>query len=269
MHTKKIQFKGPWVIQKISSQHSPYFTCENFEDLKLVIELAKAEKKFKAIILEGADRYFSAGASKRSLLKAHPVSEIHHIQQVPPLLMSAPIPTIAVMKGSAIGEGFVLGLLCDMPLLAEDSLYGVNFMALGLTQGMGSTFILEEALGALMSRRLLLTGTFLKGCEFKKAGGPLSATILPKKEIRSEVAKILSALQEIPREVLEMVKGQMREKRGALLHNALKAERLMQRQLSPSHSPMPSSRLSIQDFQRALEQGNEHDLGATRGGKFD
>ncbi|MDT7041216.1 enoyl-CoA hydratase-related protein [Candidatus Nitronereus thalassa] len=235
-----ILFQGPWVTLKVGTPKSPYFTRECFENLKLVIELTKAEKKFKAIVLEGEGRYFSAGASRQALLKSRPnTSILHYAGEVPQLLMAAPVPTIAVMKGHAVGGGFILGLLCDIPLMAEESLYGVNFMALGFSPGMGSTFILEEAIGAPFARRLLLTGALVKGREFKKAGGPLSATVCARADLDSQVTQILAALEDIPRDVLETYKHALRKKREQLLRKALDDERVMQYQIFSKPQTIP------------------------------
>ncbi len=96
-------------------------------------ELA-TDDSLHAVLVEGGSRYFSAGADREALLTSGARAEVAKLcDEVPALLLKIPVPTVAAMVGHGVGGGLVLGLWCDMAVLAMESLYGVNFMELGFT----------------------------------------------------------------------------------------------------------------------------------------
>jgi polyketide biosynthesis enoyl-CoA hydratase PksI len=138
------------------------------------------------------------------------------------------VPTVAAMAGHAIGGGFMLGLWCESAVLAEESLYGVNFMALGFTPGMGATSLLEEAVGAPLARELLFTGRIIKGRELKAAGGPLAYAVVPRAEVRARALSIAREMAAVPRGALLLLKLRLAARRSVLLEAATKEEHMLQ-----------------------------------------
>ena len=202
------------------------------------VEKLKANKSIKCVILEGGERYFCAGASRDTLLP--PSSEAddllrscpcEYFAQIPRLLLSLPIPTIAAMKGHAIGGGFLLGLWCDIIVMSQESLYGANFMALGFTPGMGATGVLEEVFGGPLARELLFTGRLIKGSEIKTLAGMFAHAVIPQQEVRNRAIAIASEIAEIPREALILLKQTLSAKRKIFLEEAVEAEIEMQKTL--------------------------------------
>lgn len=204
------------------------------------VEKLKVNESIKCVILEGGQRYFCAGASRDTLLPNSPETETDNLlqscpceyfAQIPRLLLSLPIPTIAAMGGHAIGGGFLLGLWCDIIVMSQESLYGANFMALGFTPGMGATAVLEEVFGGTLARELLFTGRLIKGSEIKALTGMLTHAVIPREEVRNRAIAIASEIAEVPREALILLKQTLSAKRKNLLEEAVKAEIEMQKTL--------------------------------------
>ena len=103
--------------------------------------------------------------------------------EIPHLLLDIPVPTIAAMTGHAIGGGFMVGMWCDMPVLAEESRYGMNAVTLGVPPVMGATEILPEIIGASLTQRLLYTGRLVKGRTFKANDSGLASAVYPKADV--------------------------------------------------------------------------------------
>jgi polyketide biosynthesis enoyl-CoA hydratase PksI len=225
----KIEPIAPGIVSlKIASDDQPYLENSTILALAAAAETLTAAQSIRAIVVEGGARYFSAGASRAALISADPASTItNYVAEVPRLLLGLPVPTIAAMVGHAIGGGLVLGLWCDIALLGEESLYGVNFMALGFTPGMGATMLLEEAVGAPLARELLFTGRLMKGRELKAAGGPIAPMVVPCAEVRTRAIAIAQELAEVPRDALVLLKQTLSAKRSASLERALKDEQAM------------------------------------------
>jgi enoyl-CoA hydratase/carnithine racemase len=210
------------VSVRVATDDAPYIEAEFKDRFAAAVVALAADASARAVLVEGGERYFSAGASLASLLRADAGREVpRYAAELPLLVLDVPVPTIAVMAGHAIGGGFALGLLTDLPLLAEESLYGMNFMALGITPGMGSTVLLEDALGPRLARELLFTGRMLKGRELLAAGAP----VLPKARLREHALGLAREIAAVPREATLRLKAMLSGRRRERLERALAEER--------------------------------------------
>ena len=68
------------------------------------------------------------------------------------------IPTIAAVRGPAIGAGMNIALACDVRIAAPDAAFGATFSKIGLHPGGGCTYFLTQALGPQRALRVLLDG---------------------------------------------------------------------------------------------------------------
>jgi len=68
------------------------------------------------------------------------------------------IPTIAAVRGQAIGAGANLALSCDVRIAAPDAKLVMAFTRIGLHPGGGATYFLAKALGRERALRVLLDG---------------------------------------------------------------------------------------------------------------
>ncbi|KAJ3065912.1 putative enoyl CoA hydratase [Podochytrium sp. JEL0797] len=91
-------------------------------------------------------------------------------------IRALPFPTIAAINGHAVGAGACITLACDLRLMAGDcgAKIGFNFVKLGLTPGMGGSFMLPNLIGHQAASRLLLTGDLVSAQEAKDLGLVLS-----------------------------------------------------------------------------------------------
>lgn len=210
------------VSLRVASDEAPYIEAGFKERFAAAVDALKADVRARVVLLEGGNRYFSAGASRASLLRKDAGRELpRYAAELPLLVLDIPVPTIAVMSGHAIGGGFALGLLSDLPLLAEESLYGMNFMALGITPGMGATVLLEEALGPRLARELLFTGRTVKGRDL----APRGAHVLPKADVRGRALSLAEQVAAAPREALVRLKAMLAGRRRERLQRVLEEER--------------------------------------------
>lgn len=231
---------GGIVSLQISTDDNPYMDGSFVARLASVVEELKGDQSVRAVVIEGGTRYFSAGASREALVAADPqVATIPWIAEIPRLVLSLPMPTVAAMSGHAIGGGFLIGLWCDIAVLAEESLYGINAAALGITPVMGSTMILEQALGAALARELLYTGRIVKGLEIKQWYTPLSHAVVPRANVRERALAIAQEIADVPREPVALFKQALSRKRRAALEQALEIENGMYQDLLCETGALP------------------------------
>lgn len=213
-------------ILRVASDARPYLGPDTVQLLRQTVAELHQNASVRALVLTGGDRYFCAGASRESLLAQGTEHTIpFYAAELPRALLEIPVPTVAAMAGHGIGGGLVLGLWCDVPVLAQESLYGANFMALGFTPGMGATIALEEALGAPLARELIMTGRMLKGREF--AGSMLGHAVVPRAEVLARAQELAEELGGTAREAALLLKSTLAQRRRARLEEALREERAM------------------------------------------
>ena len=217
---------------RISEDDAPYLdTTGAVRELEEAVETLRNDASVRALLLEGGRPYFSAGADRALLTDPDAQTKIAAFcQRFPSLLLDLPVPTVAAMVGHAVGGGWLVGLWCDLAIHARESLYGANFMQLGFTPGMGSTVMVEAAVGAPLARELLFSGRLVKGKELAATGGALAHSVFPRTEVRERALGIAREIAEAPRTSLVLLKETLSANRRARLEDALEAEARMHAQ---------------------------------------
>ena len=144
---------------------------ETVRNLEQAFRAVSESTKISVVILAGLPDIFCAGASKE-LLQMLVEGRIEPKELgLPRLLMECPVPVIAAMQGNAVGGGFALGLGADIVILNERQRYGFNFMDLGLTPGMGVTWLARERLGSAVGDELMYSAEYRRGRDFARLAG--------------------------------------------------------------------------------------------------
>ena len=125
----------------------------------------------RAVVVSGAGDAFSGGGDLAMLERLRSVSFAESRDFMLGFyrrylsILDVPVPTIAAVRGPAIGAGLAVALACDLVLFADDAKLAVNFAALGLHPGMGVTYTLPLRVGPERARELLFTGRLFDGRE--------------------------------------------------------------------------------------------------------
>jgi len=123
----------------------------------------------KALILQGEGRHFSHGADPEKLreqLRA-PVfqHELDRGKELLALLVDAPIPLLALVRGGCLGAGLELALCCHFRFAASSSLFGFPEVELGLVPGFGGPLFLDGVASRRAAADLLLSGRMIGAAE--------------------------------------------------------------------------------------------------------
>lgn len=136
------------------------------------VEALDADPACRAIVITGAGtRAFAAGADVAELAT----------QSAESLRASAGFrgwdrvaavgtPTIAAVRGYALGGGAELAMACDMIVAADDATFGQPEIKLGLIPGAGGTQRLARAVGKARAMELVLTGRSIPAVEAERLG---------------------------------------------------------------------------------------------------
>jgi len=226
MSALQIQTVAPGIASvAVSTDAEPHFAWTAAE-LATAMTGVASDPATRVILLEGGTTYFSAGGNKQLLVGPDAQQSVPAlVAAIPRVLLDVEVPLIAVVVGHALGGGLGLALCCDLMLLAEESLYGANFVALGFPPGMGSTVLLAEMVGEPLAREMLFTGRVVKGRELARASGAIAHAVLPRAGVRRRALEIAGEVAAVPRETLVAAKRLVAGRRRAAVLAAVDAER--------------------------------------------
>jgi enoyl-CoA hydratase len=89
------------------------------------------------------------------------------------------------VNGAALGAGFGLAAACDIMLCAEEALFGMPEIDVGLA---GGAAMLREFFGRSRQRRMMFTGMKLTGAEMYRLG--IVEACVPREQLLDEALKI-------------------------------------------------------------------------------
>jgi enoyl-CoA hydratase len=159
------------------------------------LEALDADPACRAIVLTGAgDRAFAAGADIKELATQSAAS-LHAGGRFAAWdrLSRIRTPTIAAVRGFALGGGCELAMTCDMIVAGDDATFGQPEIMLGVMPGAGGTQRLTRAIGQARAMELILTGRPMRAHEAEAAGlvtrvVPAEATVGAALELAAQVA---------------------------------------------------------------------------------
>lgn len=123
--------------------------------------LMNAAAKARVLLVRGTGKAFCAGADlkeRRGMDAEQRAAHNAAINAFIQALASAPMPTIAVINGHALGGGCEVALACDMRLAASDAMIGLTETRIGAIPGAGATQRLPRQIGSALALELMMTG---------------------------------------------------------------------------------------------------------------
>ena len=114
-----------------------------------------------ALVLRAKGRAFCAGADlkeRRGMSEADRYAHNRAINVAVNALEGAPVPTIAVINGIAMGGGLELALGCDIRIAAESAQLGLTESRIGAIPGAGGTQRLPRLIGISRALDMMYSG---------------------------------------------------------------------------------------------------------------
>jgi len=151
------------------------------DDIKCVIFTGAGEKAF----ISGADIGELRNRKRDAAFKRINNSlfrEIESFQQ----------PTIAAIRGWALGGGCELSMACDLRVAGESARLGQPEVGLGIIPGAGATYRLPRLVGLGRARELIFTGRIIRAHEAEEMG--LVNRVVPDEEVLDEARSLAHAI---------------------------------------------------------------------------
>jgi enoyl-CoA hydratase/carnithine racemase len=156
---------------------------------------AALQKPPRLLVITGAgERAFSAGVDVRDHLDGREREMLRAVYENCAIFeewRARGIPTVALVKGYALGGGCELAALCDTVIAREDALFGLPEITLGVFPPLAAVYF-PSLIGYQATMRLLLTGEILKAAEAFRLG--LVHQVLPARRFLADAEELLVML---------------------------------------------------------------------------
>ena len=148
------------------------------------------DSEIGALIVTGAgDKAFVAGADIGQLRERKSPEAFRRINQALfRRLEEFPAPTIAAVRGWALGGGCELAMACDLRVAGESAKFGQPEVGLGIIPGAGGTHRLQRLVGVGKARELIFTGDIIDAAEAEKIG--LVNRVVPDAEVAAAAGEL-------------------------------------------------------------------------------
>lgn len=131
----------------------------------------------RAVVVSGAGRAFCAGVEIATLSEA--IETTNEAQRyaafelggdMAEAVESIPQPTVVALHGYVIGGGIVLAAACDLRIAAQDTVFSIPEIDLGIPLAWGGIERLVREMGPALTKELVMTGRRFTAQEAKDAG---------------------------------------------------------------------------------------------------
>ena len=128
----------------------------------------------RVMILTGAGGEFCSGAdlsdggARRA--NTHALASMRNITDVAMSLARIPQPTIAKVRGVAVGAGCNMALMCDLVVCSDTARFAEIFAKRGLSLDFGGSWVLPRRVGLHKAKELALFGDIISAQEAERIG---------------------------------------------------------------------------------------------------
>lgn len=135
-----------------------------YEEVETQILNAGSNAKTGAIVITGANGFFSSGGNVKALRQsaegtfAQATANTNKLNAMIRAIVDCPKPVIAAIEGGAAGAGVALALACDMIVASVGSALTAAYVRVGLSPDGGTTYFLRSSLPRQLVSELCMLG---------------------------------------------------------------------------------------------------------------
>jgi|TARA_B100001750_G_scaffold29989_1_gene20316 enoyl-CoA hydratase/carnithine racemase len=167
------------------------------DELYETLKLLRDDPNAKVAILKGSgERGFCAGADLTEFGTAPSqviAREVRWERDLWGLFHTQPKPIVAALHGYVIGSGIEIASLCDIRIAADNCIFRMPEVALGMVPAAGGTQTIPRLIGTSRTSEFILSNRVMEVGEARKIG--LVDRVVPRSELLKEclsVSRILS-----------------------------------------------------------------------------
>jgi methylglutaconyl-CoA hydratase len=151
------------------------FNAQMISELNVALRMLGDSDNARFLVLRGRGKHFSAGAdlswmqASAALSYSANLKDAHELGELMEQLYKLPLPTLAVVQGAAFAGAMGLVSCCDMAIGANDSLFSLSEVRIGLAPAVISPYVVQ-AIGERAARRYALTADRFDGVRAQQLG---------------------------------------------------------------------------------------------------
>jgi cyclohexa-1,5-dienecarbonyl-CoA hydratase len=172
-----------------------------------VADVARAPAIAAMVLTSGGDKAFSAGVDVKIHTPELVPAMLERFHAVVRAIGDLPCPTIAGVRGVALGGGFELALACDMIVAEEGSTFGLPEIWLGCLPPVAAA-MLPHLITPQKAYELVLSGEPITAAEAKTLG--LVNLLTPRGTLDAALASFVSLFTEKSAATLRLAKRALR-----------------------------------------------------------
>ncbi|MDA2955841.1 MAG: enoyl-CoA hydratase [Actinomycetota bacterium] len=180
----------------------------------------------RCVILTGAGGEFCSGADlaarEGSGRPVHQLAAMRSVNDAALALHRMPQPTIAKVRGVAVGAGCNMALGCDLVVASENARFSEIFAKRGLSVDFGGTWLLPRRVGLHRAKELALFGDIISAADASEMG--LVNRVLPDSELDAFVDGWARRLAAGPPIALALTKRMLNNAMNVTMEEALDDE---------------------------------------------
>ena len=181
----------------------------------------------RAVVITGANGEFCSGADLTGGGEPrHQHGAMRHVGDVALALHRLPQPTIAKVRGVAVGAGCNMALGCDLVVAGETARFSEIFARRGLTVDFGGSWLVPRRVGLHRAKELAFLADIIDAAEAERIG--LVNRVLPDGELDAFVDDWAKRLAGGPPIALAMTKRLLDNSMNVTLEEALDDEGMAQ-----------------------------------------
>ncbi|HEV2302764.1 MAG TPA: enoyl-CoA hydratase-related protein [Stellaceae bacterium] len=191
------------------------------------------EDKVRAVVVTGAGRGFCSGADVGRMGGNDLPASRHHLQKGGHAFIRAlhaiEKPTIAAVRGPAVGIGWSIALACDLVVASKTARFSQVFRRIGLAPDGGAIWFLARRLGMPKAKELVFTGRFVEAEEALGLG--LVNYVVEDDELMPKTEALAAEMADGPTFAMGLAKKLFHAAVGPSLEDYLEVESMVQPQL--------------------------------------
>ena len=182
----------------------------------------------RVVVITGAGGEFCSGADlgEPSENEEHPLARLRRVGDLCLAIARLPQPTIAKVRGVAVGAGLNLALVCDLVVAAEGARFSEIFAKRALSLDFGGSWILPRLVGMHRAKELALLAHIIDADEAAAIG--LVNRVVPDADLDAFVDRWVAELVAGPPIALALSKRLLNNSFNVTLEEALDDEGVSQ-----------------------------------------
>jgi 2-(1,2-epoxy-1,2-dihydrophenyl)acetyl-CoA isomerase len=198
-----------------------------WDELSSVVGEIARRSADRVVVFTGAGGDFCSGADLSEPSEGgHHLARLRRVGDLCLAIARLPQPTIAKVRGVAVGAGLNLALVCDLVVAAEGSRFSEIFAKRGLSLDFGGSWILPRLIGMHRAKELALLAPIIGAAEAAEIG--LVNRVLPDADLDAFVDGWVAELVAGPPIALAMTKRMLNNSFNVTLEAALDDEGVSQ-----------------------------------------